>query len=90
MTEKIIFLVKEAIYLPLSLHEGCLSYRKSPQKITHSKTLSFFTFFLFLWIFLLSWIRIQPNKINANPCGSGSTTQLYCTSNAVVTLVNQF
>jgi hypothetical protein len=32
--------------------------------------------FLFCGPILLSWdrIRIQPTEINANPCGSGSTT----------------
>jgi len=28
--------------------------------------------FLKFWLVFLSWIRIQPTKIDADPCGSGS------------------
>jgi hypothetical protein len=40
------------------------------------KNKKFLIFVYFRWSFLPSWIRIriQPTKINADPCGSGSAT----------------
>jgi hypothetical protein len=69
---------KNAIYLFLVLREGRPSYRRSLQpskeNIQHFKSWNL-NFFLFLWVFLPSWIliRIPPTKIYVDPCGSGST-----------------
>jgi hypothetical protein len=41
------------------------------------KNMKFLHFLLFLWVIFAFWIRIQPNIINAGPCGSGSTTLIY-------------
>ncbi len=58
------------------------SYRRSLQlskeNIQQFKTRNFFTFFFFLWIIFLSWIRIRiwnadpdpATQMNADPCGS--------------------
>jgi hypothetical protein len=48
----------------------------SPQKrkSSISKHEIFLTFFYFSGSYLTSWIRIQPTKTNADPCGTGSTT----------------
>ncbi len=83
---------KIAIYLSLGLHKGRTSYRRSLQSskenIQHFKTWKFFTFFYFCGSFLPSWIRIRirnlnvdldpdpASQINADPCGSGSSTLL--------------
>jgi hypothetical protein len=58
----LIFKIKLAVYLSLGLHEGRPSYRTSLQpskgKIT-SKHKIVLHFFLLLWSFSPSWIRIR-------------------------------
>ncbi len=34
------------------------------------QNMKFLNFFQFLWLFLRSWIQIQPTKMNADPCWS--------------------
>jgi hypothetical protein len=77
---------KIAIYLSLGLHKGRPSYRRSlhPSKenIWHFKTGIFFTFEGHLGppgsrsgsCPMRIQIRIQPTKMNADPCGSRSAT----------------
>ncbi len=73
--KKNIFLTENAIYINLALYPRRLSYRRSSKEnIQHFKTWNFFLFFYFRGSFLPSWIRIQPTKINADPCRSGSET----------------
>ncbi len=74
-----LFWSKTAIYLSLGLHKVpvCPSYRRglqlSKEAIQHFKTWTFTNFFLLLWVFLPSWIRIRiPNpdpqtRLNTDP-----------------------
>ncbi len=52
------------------------SFQSSKEHIQHFKTWNSFIFFSYCWWFLPSWtwIRIQPTNINADSCGSESTT----------------
>ena len=36
------------------------------------------------WLILLCWIRIQPTKIDADPCGSGSGSETLLEGEAVL------
>jgi hypothetical protein len=58
----------------LAMKEG-QSREETPQRTSSNSKHEIFTF-LFLWGFLSSWarIRMQPPKINADPCESGSKT----------------
>ncbi len=75
----IYFLIKNCYLLILIFHFHKISpsYRRilqpSKKNIQHFKTWNFSTFIV-LWVILPSWIRIQPNKIIADPCGTGSET----------------
>jgi hypothetical protein len=51
----------------------------SKENIQHFN-MKFLNLFLILWVFLPSWIRNQPTKINADPCGSGSETLIFSMS----------
>jgi hypothetical protein len=71
---RVLLTKKIAIYLSSDLHKGRPIYRGlQPSKRTLSTTNMKF-FLLSLWVILPSWIRIQPTKINANPCRFGSKT----------------
>jgi hypothetical protein len=57
---------KIAIYLSICLHNKRQTTGIGP----HKRKSSILSFFCFCGSFLPSWIRIQPTKINADPCGS--------------------
>ncbi len=70
------------MYLSLGLHKERPS--TTNRRLHTFKTerpglqnMKFLNFFLFLWLFLPSWIqiRIQPTKINVDPCRSGSRSE---------------
>jgi hypothetical protein len=74
----ILFFISK-IEIPIGLHEGHLRYKRTLLKREHPARQNMKLYFLLLCeYFLPFWIRIQPTKINADPCGSGSKTLTTC------------